>query len=570
MENQQLRAPLGHAPFIISEESDNPPPTAHGSLNGTSAASAIAAYALALVLGVGITLYFLPLHVMFAADSLSHPVPGMDATMNAIGQRYFVADSWRWQVLVAKPLVTPDGTNIAFTDSIPLIAIPMKLFRHFLPPGFHTIFLWLALCWVAQPVAAIFALRSTGERRLVPGLAVALIAVSMPTLLVRFGHSSLCSHFVILIAVGLYFRIARCARPGLIVLADVLMVVALLITPYMMYMVIAVLAAAPLTLLIRGDRSWIKATSGIVAGVAVTGVVALILGYGRALPVLGFGYYSMNLLSPFYPWGSSFFPGLVTPMDATGGQYEGYQYLGIGVLLLLCFACFCAGIRNGITLIRRHGGLVLACIGLTILSFSTRVYAGHHLLLALPTPAWLLQFRTTGRLFWPVAYAAVIIGTAMVCRFLSRRMLVAVLLLAVSLQFIEASTLRKRLRQAFRNPQPWVLDTAALRPLLSAHTKLTVWPKFLCGADPRSAPLMQTFLLASEVAIPVNTTYTGRYITLPKCDAPTKVDAKELLVFMPSAPSALVTSVEDWRNICHQVGALTVCSQELRSNEPRH
>jgi hypothetical protein len=140
----------------------------------------------------------------------------------------------------------------------------------------------------------------------------------------------------------------------------------------------------------------------------------------------------------------------------------------------------------------------------------------------------------------------------------------------VSLQFIEASTLRKRLRQAFRNPQPWVLDTAALRPLLSAHTKLTVWPKFLCGADPRSAPLMQTFLLASEVAIPVNTTYTGRYITLPKCDAPTKVDAKELLVFMPSAPSALVTSVQDWRNICRQVGVLTVCSQELRSNETRY
>src|SRR5271167_1476986 len=357
LDNQQIRAPLGHAPFIISEKSDNPLPTTHASSDDTSAASVVAAYALALVLGVGITLYMIPLHAIFATDSLAQPVAG-DVALNVIGQRYFIADSWRWQVLVAKPLVTPDGTNIAFTDSIPLVAIPMKLFRHFLPPRFHSIFLWLALCWVAQPVAAVFALRSTGERRLVPSLAVALIAVSMPTLLYRFGHSSMCSHFLFLIALGLYFRITRSAQFGLIVVANVLMMVALLVNPYMMYMVIAVLAAAPLTLLIRGDRSWVRVAGGLIAGVAITGSIALILGYGRALPMPGFGYYSMNLLSPFYPWGSAFFPGLVAPIDATGGQYEGYQYLGIGVLILLWFAAFGTGFRGATTLIRRHGGLV--------------------------------------------------------------------------------------------------------------------------------------------------------------------------------------------------------------------
>ncbi len=141
-------------------------------------------------------------------DTLIYPVRG-DIAVHIIGQRYYVGDSWRWPLLVAKPLVAPDGTNIAFTDSIPLIAVPMKIFRAFLPPGFHSIFLWLALCWIVQPLAVVFALRSTGERRLLPSIAAAIFGVSVPTFIARAGHSALCSHFLILLAIGLYFYIVR-------------------------------------------------------------------------------------------------------------------------------------------------------------------------------------------------------------------------------------------------------------------------------------------------------------------------------------------------------------------------
>ena len=135
--------------------------------------SSAVAYSLALLLGLGVMLYVFPIHRIFATDTLIYPVRG-DIAVHIIGQRYYVGDSWRWPLLVAKPLVTPDGTNIAFTDSIPLIAVPMKIFRAFLPPGFHSIFLWLALCWIVQPLAVVFALRSTGERRLLPSIAAAI------------------------------------------------------------------------------------------------------------------------------------------------------------------------------------------------------------------------------------------------------------------------------------------------------------------------------------------------------------------------------------------------------------
>ena len=530
--------------------------------------TAVATYLLAFLLGLAITAYMFPLRVIFATDSLVHPVLGIDAGVHAVGQRYFIKDSWRWPPLVAKPLTAPEGTNVAFTDSIPLILVPMKLFRQFLPAGFHSIFLWLAFCWVAQPIAAVFALRSAGERRLLPNLAVALIASSMPTLLFRFGHSALCSHFLILIAVGLYFRVTRSPNIGTLIGAATLMLVALLINPYFMYMVIAVLVAAPLTLLIRRERTWIPAAGGILGGVAITGLIALLLGYGHALPMIGYGYYSMNLLSPIYPSLALMSRGFDETIDATGGQYEGYQYLGMGVILLVLVADFCLSPRERLPLLRRHSGLVLACVGLFLLALSTKVYAGHRLMLDLPAPDWILQLRATGRFFWPVAYVAVIVSALIVCRRLAAHWSVVVLLLLAALQYGETTPMRRQVRRAFKEHWDWVLDTAQLRPLLANHSKLMVWPKFACGGDQTSQAFSQLFLLASEVAIPVNTTYVGRFTVQPQCtlsEFPIVVQPGELWAFVPKATAGMVMSVVDWQSICRQLGPLVVCAQDLQS-----
>ena len=552
-------------------ETENQPSTSRSALLTTDSNShaverrtTVATYLLALLLGLAVTSYMFPRRVIFSTDIRVHPPYGMDAAMNVMGQRYFTKDSWRWPPLLVKTLGTPEGTNVGFTDGIPLIELVVKLFRHFLPPDFHSLYLWLAICWVAQPMAAVFALRIAVERRLLPNLAVALIAVSMPTLLFRFVHVALCSHFFILIALGLYFRITRSARFGTVIGADALMLAALLVNPYIMYMVIAVLAAAPLSLLIRHDRAWISVAAGILGGVAITGMVALALGYGHAIPLSGYGHFSMNLLSPLYPTHS--FSGEL--MDATGGQYEGFQYLGVGLILLLLVADFCLSLPERLTLLRRHGGLVVACAVLTLLALSTKMYAGHRLLLDLPNPSWLLELRSTGRLFWPVAYTLVIIGAVIVCRKLSPRWAAAVLLVFASLQYVESMPMRREVRKIFKSRARYTVDTVQLRSLLATHSKLTVWPKFGCGADTSTPEFQQLFLLASEVAIPVNMSYVGRFTRMPDCnfsEFPTTVGATDLWVFVPPWTPAMVASVVDWRSICRQSGALVVCAQDLRN-----
>ena len=458
-------------------------------------------------------------------------------------------------------------------DAIPILALPLKLVRRILPPGFHGIYLWLAICWVLQPVAAVFALRSAGERRLIPALAVAVMSISMPTLLHRYGHSALSSHFLILIALGLYFRMVRQPGKKVFVASIALMAASLLVHPYIMAMVMAVLLAAPMTLLIRRDRRWIQVSAVVGGGILLSAILASVLGYGHASPMWGFGYYSMNLLSPIYPYQSAILRGF-QPLDATGGQGEGYQYLGLGVIALILLCDFCLGPRDKLRLIFRNSGILIVCLGLTVFTLSNQMYAGLTPILTISPEQFavgplkvLLQFRATGRFFWPVAYVLLVGSIVLVCRYLPKRAAWVVLSMVALLQFAETSQLRRRVRHELRAPEPWVLNTQVLRPLLAESSALSIWPKFMCGADHTGAPFTQVELLASEIAIPVDTAYVGRTTGSDTCavpDLPIHVAPGQLVVLLPPRESAMSVSIDQWRDICRQIGVLVACSQHLR------
>jgi hypothetical protein len=541
---------------------------------------AVAAYLSALLLGLAMSSYLFPQSAIFASDIRVRPVVGMDAATEVVAQRYFTKDSWRWPLFLIKNLATPEGTNLAFTDGIPFIELGVKVFRRFMPSDFHSVYLWLAICWVAQPMSAVFALRSAGERRLIPSLAVAVIAISMPTLPFRFIHAANCSHFVILIALGFYFQITRNPRMATVISADLLILAALLINPYIMVMVVAVLVAAPLTLLMRGHRTFTRIAFGIGIGLAISAVTAWAIGYGHAIPERGYGYYTMNLLSPVSPAVVSFdglvstkdglyqhFPSEYHGVDATGGQRDGFQYLGLGLILLLLVADFCLNLNDRLTLLRRHGGLVLACVGLTLMALSTKVYAGNRLVLDLPAPGWLSQFRSSGRFFWPVAYTLLIISILIVSRKLTVRWATAVLLLFSALQVVDAEPMYHEVRAAFQRRKEYSINTALFRSLLASHSRLIVWPKYGCGADPHMLEFSELFLLASEVAVPVNTAYVSRFGAMPDCKfpkIPVSVGPGDLWVFLPKWTPAMVVSIADWNSICRLSGTLAICARDLR------
>ncbi|NKC32152.1 DUF6311 domain-containing protein [Falsiroseomonas selenitidurans] len=485
-----------------------------------------------------------------------------------MAQRYLIADAWRWPPTLALNLDTQQGgLNTVFADSIPLLVLALKALRGLLPEGFpqgfHGIGLFYGLAWVAQPLAAVWALRGAGETRLAPAIGIALAAAAMPAFIGRFGHAALDGHFLLLLGLGFYLRLVARPRPWLWLGAALLQPAALLIHPYLAAMTLALLGAVPATRLLRGEAFIGPALAVAAAFAAVVGVMAG-FGYLGAAGDGGYGQFAMNLLSPLYPAGSLIWGLPWSPqVDATGhGGWEGYNWLGTGLLGAL-LAGLLLRPRFALRRLSRHAGLVLVLLALVALAVSFQVGFGSRIVLDLgPPPAVLEQFRASGRFFWPVGYALLL--AAMV---LLARVAPLLCLLAGLVQFVDAQPLRAALAEWAGARPAWTVEAAALRAELATAERLTLLPSWPCVDKPTGnetyALLLEVLALASERAVPASTMYVARWRTPPRCRdadlASAPLEPGELRLVLPAAQPALAPLMPDSATRCRAIGQLLAC-----------
>src|SRR5690606_34528310 len=128
--------------------------------------------------------------------------------------------------------------------------------------------------------------------------------------------------------------------------------------------------------------------------------------------------YSMNVVSPLVPQFSLFFRQGLGAYEATFGQYEGMNYLGFGVWMLIVLGAWAAR-RHLPGLVRRHVLLLVLMTAFTLYAWSNVVYVGRLRLFEYPLGPFnglAQQFRASGRFFWPVAYFLLLAGTWAVAR----------------------------------------------------------------------------------------------------------------------------------------------------------
>ena len=496
--------------------------------------------------------------------------PNGDAAQHVVAQRYLIADAWRWPPTFVATLNTQEGgMNTAFADSIPLLALTLKLLRAWLPEGFHGIGLFYGLAWVLQPVAAVWALRGAGERRLLPAIGVALAALSMPAWIGRFGHAALCGHFLLLLGLGFYVRLVRRPSVGRWLGAGALQVAALLVHPYLAAMTLALLGAVPATRLLRGE-AFIGPALATGAALAVVGGVMAGFGYLGAAGDGGYGQFAMNLLSPVWPAGSWLIGWPWSPqLDATGrGGWEGYNWLGLGLLGGLGLAALLQPVATW-RLLGKHAGLALVLAALTALAVTHRVGVGEEIVLDLgPPPAVLEQFRASGRFFWAVAYALLIGGFVLMARLgrVGRRGPVLCVLAGLA-QFADAMPLRFATAGWAGARPPWSVEAEPLRAALAEAQALTLLPSWPC-LDPRTGgrsyeQLLEVLTLASERAVPASTMYVARWSRPSACRdaalAAAPLAPGELRLVLPAAQAALVPLVPGFLERCTLMGELVAC-----------
>ena len=407
---------------------------------------------------------------------------GQDWGPNALGLAAYL-QSGNWPGTGTPLVLAPEGIHLLMMDSNPLLGLLLKPLAPFLPASVQFIGWWLLISLALHVRFAWLLLRDRAPDFSSAWIGTALLTL-LPTLYNRSVHSNLCSHWLILWALWLFLDRDRSRRwwHWLAVIG-----VAGLVHSYMLLLVGAIWASAMLRDIIVGNAADRRRVTAMVA-VVLAVVAGLALLHGLADPPISTGTYGAfpmaldALINPANPGYSLFFPS--TPNDQ-GRGFEGYQYLGAGLILLVVVAvasrirrrtspasASAAAVESPFNELR---WLLPAYAVLTLLAITNGVLFRGERILFVPIPGTLIDLldvvRASGRLFWPVAYTLIYVAILLVYR-LERRTLV--LAAALVLQIADMSPMLGALRG---------LTARAARPGTYELTRDPRWDGLIAGAS---------------------------------------------------------------------------------------
>ena len=446
--------------------------------------------------------------VLLPSDPLWQ-LPQGDGSQAVLGAEAFLRDpAWHFPLGVTSKLLSGGApVSIVYTDSAPWIAVLVKA-AGLGAADISVTGLVAVLSVVMQPIAFALLLFALGVRRAETVLIGAALGAMLPAWYMRaVWHVALSSHWVVVLALAVAARAIRRGVSARVVAAlAALGAFSIGIHAYLFVMVAAVAAGALLADVARlGTRAMPRAAAGIGLFLACSALSAWVLGYGETGGGNGFGIFSMNLLSPLVPQWSGLALALTGNagrfLDATGGQYEGFNYLGAGILFVLAIALASLLVRRPTPwpAWRAAIPLAVALLALTLLALSNKVFIGNTPVLEIKLShrldEWFEQVRSSGRMFWPAAYAALAWSLLMLDRIPRRRMAGVALGAALLLQVVDTGVVRRALAEEYApRPKPAVLDTALWRDGPFAGHDLRVLPSLPCASVPDQELIRQVAL----------------------------------------------------------------------------
>lgn len=388
-----------------------------------------------------------------------------DPAQHYLGWQFFRNEPWQWPPGRISSFGHPLGTSIVFTDSIPLLALLFKPFAAILPGEFQYFGLWMLACYILNGLVAWKLLSQFTEHVPLRVLASFFFMFSPPLLMRGYGHEALMAHALLLLGFLGYIRnwTGRCW--------GLLLALAALTHAYLLLMLLGIWAAS-LSRRLQYSRVTLPYLKELLGVIVLLATLMYLAGYfvpGAGAAAEGYGFFSMNMLALVQPnfleprFGYS--PIWSGPSVATGGQYEGYLYLGAGMLILSIAALVTALPRQIFPIFQSiqpycssgagpsslRGGLLFVCALFWVLALSSQITLGPNTLISLDLPISLHKllsiFRASGRLGWPMYYLLMLIILLTVLQQYRPPVALVLLMSALLIQIIELQPKHQALRQ---------------------------------------------------------------------------------------------------------------------------
>ncbi|MCX7014509.1 MAG: DUF6311 domain-containing protein [Candidatus Sumerlaeota bacterium] len=440
-----------------------------------------------------------------------------DSAVYYLGWQFFRREPWNWPPGAIRNYVAPEGTSIGYTDSIPLLALPLKLIQRVLPAHFQYLGVWIALCCVLQGAFGALLVRLFTPNLLLQALGALLFLLYAPFWWRLQRHLTLASHWTLLAALLL---LLRQRRPRRVSLWLALIAVVSLVHPYLLAMVMTLWAAELAgAAFVAGRSAWGRillagALSGLIAlsGFWVSGLLIF-----RPPPASGYDSLTLNLTAPINPWdsrgiGSAFLK--PRPFAMAGQKIEARSnYQGAGVLLLF-FAGFCLALSRPVSkkAIVRCLPILAACAACTAYAITNKITLDDRSLVLMNLPGALARFtavfRVPDRFFIVASYSALALSIALVvtrCKPVYAAVLLSFLVRVQAIDMTEELSYEKQHR--YRAGIAWnsPLQSDFWRSLGARYKGIMHIPAKLTAPD-----WCNLAFLAAEQGMSVNIGYTAR------------------------------------------------------------
>lgn len=387
-----------------------------------------------------------------------------DLTQHYLGWCFYRKGDWTFPFGLTNQLAYPSYSSVIFTDSIPLFAVAFKLLSPFLPDTFQYFGIWGMMSYALNGYFAAKILKRFSVGNLSAVLGSCFFILSPVVIEKMFRHTALGGHFMILFAIDLFLAHGRTYRQTVKGSVCWALLGALIAAVHLYYLPMCgmFLGGYMFCSLILGwweeHRLRLRYLfPGVAFLVGLLGNTWLLGGFSSMASSEGdgLGRFSFNLNGFFNSKGySRFFDALPTYQD---GQYEGFAYLGLGILILLGVSIVCLfrymlsgklGRENGRSRWLYLCVLVMMSLGLLLFAASPEISVNDRLLFKIPYSSTLYHywgmFRSTGRVVWPVMYL-IYIGVILCANFflkgrhMPRSIVNATLLLCVIAQAVDLS-----------------------------------------------------------------------------------------------------------------------------------
>ena len=391
---------------------------------------------------------------------------GVDPFKDYVGWMFFRNSPWTFPIGLNPTYGLEFSNSIVFSDSIPLLAFLFKAIRFALPETFQYLGIWTLICFVLQAYFAWLMLGLMTNNKLLQFFACAILVFSPPMMWRVNQHTALVAHFMILAAFYLIFSPERPSKiwsKGL--LWGVLLGSAVL-THFSLFVMVAAIWGANLfdQIVFAKTERLSKVKEGALQILWIAPLLAFLMwqaGYfsmsSSSGSLGGYGFFRMNLLSPFDPKGWSY---ILRTLPLPSDWGEGYVYFGLGLLFLWPFAVYrlVRGTSSNALVSKRifnHLFLILALLCMAFFAITNQIAIGRKEFgFGISDSVYVIAsiFRASGRFFWPMFYALNLACIYIIFRAYSKRSAMMLLGVACFLQVLDTSAGWRAIHQQISDP----------------------------------------------------------------------------------------------------------------------